>query len=208
MTDERDFEAETYHAIGRFVVDFGYMVSEMQHHLANRLVSERLHALPWIVMGEMTAGPIANSFFGACRAAANSNESASAGLDNRDEQVVKILAKAVQDAIKFRNDVAHGDWDLTAWQFARAPVGHSELIRLRPSRKQGHVEVTQIHPVALLKKADGLRKLSGFLDDLANLCFADAPGWKGHHVADLLVVQNSEVVREGPLAGKLGPWSS
>jgi hypothetical protein len=70
MTDTSypDFEGNTYREIGHYVVRFAALIDSMRNRLATKLTweSRSPDAIPYIVMGEMTAMPIANAFFGAC----------------------------------------------------------------------------------------------------------------------------------------------
>lgn len=193
-----DYEGNTYRAIGRYVVRFAVLVDTMRNLLARQLMGDgAINAVPYLLMGEMTAQPIANSFFGACRLEAE--------LSDADQKVERALNNQVNDQIKFRNDLAHGDWSLDAWRFARTPPGVSELFRLRPARKAGFVDAMHISAEALETRCVALDLLTVRLIEYGSICFG-LDDYKGLHVSDVLTASNKLVRRDGEKASQIaGP---
>jgi hypothetical protein len=138
-----DFAGNTYREIGHYIVRFAALIDAMRNRLATQLTwgIKPPNPVPYIVMGEMTAMPMANAFFGACRSVAK--------LEDSELRVERILISQVQEQIKFRNDIAHGDWEVDAWQYARTPPGVSELYRLAPTVARG----TSKRPTSVLRRS-------------------------------------------------------
>jgi hypothetical protein len=118
---------EAYRAIGRYVVTFSHLVFAMRSCIENRLMGGRnSYHLVQLAIGEATAAPLANSFFGMC--------SDQAMLDHEDDRkIARILKTNVFDEINRRNDIAHGDW----WPgvVEGSPVlSNPTLVRLKPGR--------------------------------------------------------------------------
>jgi hypothetical protein len=118
---------EAYRAIGRYVVTFSHLVVAMRSCIENRLMGGRnSYHLVQLAIGEATAAPLANSFFGMC--------SDQAMLEHEDDRrIARTLKANVFDEINRRNDVAHGDW----WPgvVEGSPVLRDPtLVRLKPGR--------------------------------------------------------------------------
>jgi hypothetical protein len=199
-----DYEGETYRAIGHYVVQFAALIDVMRSELAEHLNGSEPQAnpLPYIVMGEMTAQPIANSFFGACREVAE--------LNAEDELVAKVLSSRVSAEIKVRNDIAHGDWTVNAWRFGRTPPGTSELHRLRPARKAGFIELIQVNAKELEARCNELEALASQVLEYSLLCFG-VLDWEGYRVSDVFTVEDKVVHRNGRRAANVrrpARWST
>jgi hypothetical protein len=95
-----------YKAIGRYVVLFSAIVANMRNLLATRIAGQEddERDLVEFAFGALTAEPITNAFFAACRTLAK--------LDADERAIEACLRKAVLDEIKRRNDLLHGDWSV------------------------------------------------------------------------------------------------
>jgi hypothetical protein len=101
---ERPEPTAAYGAIGRYVVTFSHLVYAMRSCIENRLTGgPNGYHLVRLAIGEATASPLADSFFGMCSELARLE-------DDEDRKIAKTLKTNVSDEIKRRNDIAHGDW--------------------------------------------------------------------------------------------------
>lgn len=127
------------------MVVFSYLVSEMRAGIESRFDSDL--EIAQLALGEAFASQITNAFFAICEH--------SVELDDEEQQVAIRLKKEVNDAIKERNDIAHGDWHVNSW---RKPEPH--MVRTKPGRKAG-AAVEKTRPV------EELEELSDTLEALA-----------------------------------------
>lgn len=93
---------DAYRAVGRWFVQFSRMLFHMRLCMEGCLGRPDDPMLAKLALGEMTADPLANAFFGMCFHAGE--------LDDQEEKVAVRLRKEVRDEITRRNDFAHGDW--------------------------------------------------------------------------------------------------
>jgi hypothetical protein len=188
-----DFESNTYREIVHYSVRFAALIDSMRNRLATQLNwhSEAPNAVPYIVMGEMTAMPIANAFFGACRLVTE--------LRGNEVKVERALISQVQDEIKFRNDIAHGDWEVDAWHYARTPPGVSELYRFRPSRRAGFIDMNHISAEEIATRRAQVDQLRNRVLDYGTICLK-LHNLDDLHVSDVLTEADGIVRRDGPKA--------
>jgi len=148
-----------HRAIGRYVVEFSYLVSEMRAGIENRLEGGD-PMIARLALGEAYAAQIANSFFAICEREAE--------LDAQEKQVGVSLKNEVHATIKERNDIAHGDWDVSRWDVA-------SLRRTKPGRQKGDW-VEKIRPTSELDAlSDEMEILSEKVIEYAWLCFGIHP---------------------------------
>jgi hypothetical protein len=205
LTEDPDYIGQTYRAIGHYVVEFGLLVFVVRDQLAMHLSGDRPDPLPYIVMGEMTARPLANAFFGGCRRAAMVNDPDRQTFTGDDRAVENVLIAETTQQIEFRNDLAHGDWAVNAHRFARTQPGVSELLRLRPNRKDGsHVETIHVSIKDLEDRCVALEALANRLHEYAMICFGDAR-WEGLAPSDIFAVASKVITRDGPKAAQIKP---
>jgi hypothetical protein len=125
--DQQRAQDDVFRAIGRYTVHFAFLVGEMRESMGRRItgpvqwVSDR--RLFDLVVGSLTAQPMADAFFGICRATTS--------LDKDEQAIEKLLRRHVLDEIKRRNDFAHGDWLPTSWQPEGGPLSPS-VYRIKP----------------------------------------------------------------------------
>ncbi len=118
---------EAYRAIGRYVVTFSHLVFAMRSAIEQRLMGGRTgYHLVQLAIGEVTATPLANSFFGMCSEEAKLE-------DDADRKIARTLKQNVMDEINRLNDIAHGDWwpGVTEGSPTLRPP---TLVRLKPGR--------------------------------------------------------------------------
>src|SRR6188472_2423007 len=133
---ERD---DAYRAVGRWFVEFSRMLIHMRMCMESCLSKSGEPMLAKLALGEMTADPLANAFFGMCLHATH--------LDENEEKVAIRLRKEVRDEITRRNDFAHGDWWVGFGVKEDGTGGDPSLWRTKPSRKQDPWVIREI-PVA------------------------------------------------------------
>ena len=101
---------EAHRAIGRYVVEFSMLISDMREGIELALGSEENDPMiAKLALGEAFASQITNSFFAICERKTE--------LDDEEKQVAIRLKKEVGDAIKDRNDFAHGDREVGSSAF-------------------------------------------------------------------------------------------
>ncbi len=203
-----------FRAIGRYVVAFSELVSEMRQQLAwycagDAYASERMLNVE-IALGGAAAIDIANAFFGLARHAGS--------FTDAEEKIAARLAKEVQDAISTRNDVAHGDWQAGALQReADAPVeAVHRLVRILPHRKAGPFKSVILTVKDIDAMTDALLKLLTTVVEFGKLAFGlplvtmDSKVRTGEfRVSDVFVLKggkgqkNAEVLRSGPKAAEI-----
>jgi hypothetical protein len=155
-------EDDTYRAIGRYIVAFSHLIAEMRISIESQFVTweaepERIE----LVLGEAPADQITNAFFAVCEHTVN--------LDDEERKVATHLKTEVRNAIRDRNDVAHGDW---ATDF---DSGHPVILRTKPGRRAG----PRVHKVRSIQQlnamADALAKLTDTVREFAWLTLGGHP---------------------------------
>jgi hypothetical protein len=93
-----------FRALGRYVALFSALVAIMRNLLATRIAGQEHEerGLLEFALGSMTAEPITNAFFAACRKLAD--------FDKTEQAIEAHVRKVVLEEIKRRNDIVHGDW--------------------------------------------------------------------------------------------------
>jgi hypothetical protein len=176
------------------MVAFSYLGSEMRAGIESRFDSDS--EIAQLALGEAFASQITNAFFAICEY--------SVELDDEEQRVAVRLKKEVNDAIKERNDIAHGDWHINSW---RKPEPH--MVRTKPGRRAG-AAVEKARPVEELEElSDALEELAETVIEFALLCFGIHPHAdkiEGEvRVRDVYRFRNHRVVREGRYAAS-DPW--
>jgi hypothetical protein len=88
-------QGDVFRAIGRYTVQFAFLVGEMRESMARRITGP----VEWVpdrrlfdlVVGSLTAQPMADAFFGICRAATS--------LDKDEQAIEKLLRRHTAPAI-------------------------------------------------------------------------------------------------------------
>jgi hypothetical protein len=130
-----------------------------------------------------------------------------ASLDADERKIASRLRKLVLDEIEQRNYVAHGDWWIDVARLGLAPVGTSQLLRIRPVRKEGVVEVRELTKDDMEGWSDSLVQLRGAVSDFGAVCL----GFGTYHerevrLKDIHVLRSGEVIRDGPRAAEFEPF--
>lgn len=128
---------EAHRAIGRYFVTFSRLVAHMRGLMSQRLVIESKDKveLAELAFGQAEAQRIADSFFAMCRYDGDLSES--------EKGVCDLLCNAVDEQIKWRNTLAHGDWWISP-EFG--DPANPELIRMKPKKRQGIPAELSRHP--------------------------------------------------------------
>lgn len=149
---QRDTD-DVHRAIGRYVVEFSRIIFIMREALI-RIVAP--NGIYWyaagLAFGESNASQIANAFFAVCDDRA---------LDEDDLKIIRGLEKQVREAIKTRNDFAHGDW----WVGIQGPRGMEAPFfeRVKPTRRAGPYELRKVSAAELDGLSDALVTLRDWL---------------------------------------------
>lgn len=191
---EQDVD-DAYRALGKYVFRFSRLVFMLRSRLSQVIAAgdPARSLLGDYLLGEVTAQPIANSFFGIMMT--------ETGLDEDEQKVARRLRDQVNDTITLRNAVAHGDWWI-GWGFAGATTPDPPTLdRYRPSRKAGLKEVRELSVADLDAMSEKMAALQNLVDEFAELCVGTRRTMDGQRVGDYLIIENGEVVREGPRVG-------
>jgi hypothetical protein len=199
---EDPFEAqkranESYRALGRYVSEFSRLIWWMRMLIASTVAKPGAYSLAELALGESTAQPIANAFFGICKTLVEADE----------EKVGDRLRVRVNEAIKLRNDFAHGDWFI-GWRRLHADgtvPDNSEdpfLKRIRPTRKAGPIDERDYLPADLDAFSDDLIVLRNLVAEYGMVATSatNDPVLKALRVRDLFTYSDGEVCRDGPQA--------
>lgn len=186
---------DDYRAIGRYVVEFSVLIAEMRTVVERQLLRED-PMVPRLALAEHSASQVANAFFAICEQEAD--------LDTEEKGVSARLKQEVLDAIKQRNDVAHGDWDMGS-----GVLGEPELLRTKPGRRAGAWVAKVWGTGELDAYADQLEDLSERVMEFAWLCLGVHPLTQYKHlqvrVRDIFRYQKHRgVLRKGRFADE--PW--
>jgi hypothetical protein len=153
---ERD---DACRAIGRYVVKFSELV-RMMRSIASEYVATDAAVdtdLVSMLLGEAAAQQIANAFFGLCRTVG--------GLEEDEEAVSRVLRKRVDDSIRTRNDIAHGDWQVAETSYGLPP----RLLRIVPMRGEGPFRTQELSAADVDALSDELEALTGLIQDFGRL---------------------------------------
>lgn len=189
---------ESHRAIGRYVAEFSSLVSAMREAIEWKLRGED-PMISRLALGELTAGQIANGFFAICEHVSD--------FDEEESRVASRFKVRVTEAIKDRNDFAHGDWVLAQGD-STAPNQGPTLLRTKPGRRAGaHVE--SVWPVDKLDElSDDLFSLTQALGEFAWLCFGIHPlaehRGEAVRVREIFRMRENRIWRTGPEASE--PW--
>jgi hypothetical protein len=192
LTDsERD---DAYRAVGRYVVEFSRLIFHMRFSIERCLAGERDIVPVRLTLGEAFAGQINDSFFAVCNYLAD--------LDDEEARVSRCLKSGVQDEIKRRNDMAHGDWWIGFGAKEDGAMADPVLWRTKPGRKQQD-NFSMEFPVAQIDAhSDSLYTLRQHVAEFGDLCLET---WPLSHkytepvrIRDVFRVEGRQIVRDGP----------
>jgi hypothetical protein len=178
-------EAEAHRCVGRYLVEFSVLVADMRTFIEDRLAGDD-PMLARLALGTAFADPITESFFAICDRITD--------LDEEEQGVSVRLRTRVKDAIKDRNDFAHGDW--------KVDMGDPSVWRMKPGRKAAPWIAT-VRPVAEIDAmSDSLADLRQSVVEFAWLCAEIHPlsESKAARVRDVFRLRNRKVLRIGRYA--------
>lgn len=191
-----EYQAATdadYRAIGRFVVQFARLVHELRmgtYYLAGGGMTQQDYSL---LTGEMTAQPLANTFFAVIRRSADAPTGESL-------QILGRIESDISDVIRQRNDAMHGDWYVGFGEPGAELPGPSILLRTKPSRRSAALSVLEFSTAdleALTERVDTVRRYVQQLTLYFLFGPAAAP-YEGRSLAELFeIVDGRANYREG-----------
>lgn len=191
---------DAYRAVGRWFVEFSRLLFHMRLCMEDRLGQSDDPMLAKLALGEMTADPLANAFFGMCLHAVD--------LDDQEEKVAVRLRKEVRDEIGRRNDFAHGDWWIGFGVKEDGAGGDPALMRTKPSRKKDPWVTREVPITEIDERAEALHDLRQMVAEFGGICLnpdrATFIWGRAIRVRDVFRwdKQTSRVFRDGPLAGE------
>jgi hypothetical protein len=191
-------EDDAYRAIGRYIVAFSQLIAEMRMRIEAHFFYYDPDPIK-LVLGGAPADQITNAFFAVCEHAVN--------LDDEERLVAGRLKTEVRNAIRDRNDVAHGDW---ATDF---DSGDPVILRTKPGRKASPW-VRKVRTIQQLDDmANAVAALTGTVREFAWLTLGGHPleepnGMKRDfdpdygesseiRVREIFRFQNRQIVRKG-----------
>lgn len=202
---------EAHRAVGRYVVEFSLLVSRMRTLAGERLrggedCDELAPPLAELMLGEMSAGLVANGFFGMCHYVGD--------FEKPEKDVAIALHKAVGTTTRKRNDVAHGDWFIGS-TIGGEGVQPPFLLRIRPELGTGAESFKEYKASDLDERSDRIIDLTRDVHDFGCLALGlpvlDLAKPQGEQVCrgrfrvrDVFETAGSKVVRTGPIAARLG----
>jgi len=141
IADERD---DLYGAIGRYFVQFSVLLARMRLLVAIKVLGKDRDTfredprsrLIELALGSLQAQQLADAFFSVCRATADPP------LDDDERAIERCLRENhVNDEIRRRNVLAHGDWYVPEYIKFRDPTEEeldprAELLRVRHHKSE------------------------------------------------------------------------
>lgn len=208
MAGERD---DAYRAIGRYVVEFSRLIHHMRTVVVRRLSPPDHPLLAELALGQSFASNISDGFFAICRELGE--------LDTDEAQIAHILQRDVIDEIKWRNDLAHGDWEVGLVRGSALRLGPDggivdpeplppRLYRVKPQKKTGHSERKTMTVQELDARSDALWELAQHTAELGAICLSDVTLFlyeEPVRVNDIFRVIDGRVERSGPKASRGRP---
>ena len=198
---------EAHRALGRHIETFSHLMFQMRLLMNMRLTMPAYDInLGELVLGQVTAGLIADSFFGMCRYLGK--------LDDAEKNIANQLHNEVIEAIKERNNIVHGDWFTTPEWSPPVEPDAAQLVRYYPSNRDGLFE--RIEPYTAEKldaMSDRIFALRVHLSDFGRCALGLAmlkadgtiaePG--AYRVGDILKAENVPRSGKGGAVARTGP---
>jgi len=130
MPDWHRQEDEAYRAIGRYVATFSILIATMREGIVTAITGSdhQRNELAQLALGSQTAQQVADAFFAICRSAYV--------LDDGEQRIEKRLRLQVDDEIRRRNRIAHGDWFVLIPSPDEPDDQVATLERVKASRRQ------------------------------------------------------------------------
>lgn len=155
---------ETYRAIGRYTVQFSALIGHMRRLIGSEIAGKKnpKRSSLNLALGSLTAQQIADPFFAICRSLAD--------LDTGEQAIEKCLRNQVDQEIRRRNQIAHGDWfvpqDAEIGQASRSPV----LVRVKASKLDNPVIVEDLTITQLDEICDVVQDLGVAVVEFGSIC--------------------------------------
>lgn len=97
-------------AIGMYFAEFSSLVALMRRMLTDQIAhDERSFKLLQLALGSLSPQQVADPFFAMCRAIGNLDQ------NSGEAKIASVLREQVNEEIKRRNRIAHGDWYMQGW---------------------------------------------------------------------------------------------
>ena len=180
-----------YLAIGKYFVEFSRLMYAMRELIVWRLRPDP-SKMGYLAVGETMSHQLRDAFFGMCREDAPE-------MDGAEQKIAKRLRGFVTDEIEMRNYFAHGDWFPDLGRLAIVPIGTFQVIRIKPVRSDGAIEVKDLSARDINVRSDTIIKFRDLIAEFGMICF-QLRGYEGLRVRDVLAMRGQDVVRTGPKA--------
>jgi hypothetical protein len=192
MTATEEERDDAYRAVGRYVVEFSRLIFHMRLGVIHELANDRDSLPHQLALGGSSARQISDAFFAICEYVMISPEADEIRIGRR-------LQRDVNEEIKKRNDVAHGDWWVGFGRKESGEGGDPRLLRVKPSKRAGAFEARDIPVAELDQWSDDLYALRQFVAEYGAIRLNTFHS-RGLRVRDIFVMRDGRVVREGPKA--------
>jgi hypothetical protein len=183
MPDWQQKQDEAFRAIGLYVAAFSVLVATMRGVviMAVTEANPKKRKLAQLALGGQSAQQVADAFFAICRAEYE--------LDQEERQIEKCLRLQVDDEIRRRNRVAHGDWFVMMPSLNEPNDQVAELQRVKASRQEPFV--TKSLTVAQIME---YVESAWLLDQIVGFFGASCAGNMHERVSTLLEINDGRVV--------------
>lgn len=204
----RDFEAErqrhhqeldgAYRAIGRYVVEFSFMVACMKLDIADRMAAAESGGLAHLVLGEAPAKQISDAFFAVCLSVGE--------LDESERTIVGKIRDRVDKEIARRNDFAHGDWFMALGPRDIENPASLVLTRTKPSRRKSPASADGFSSADLDAVTDDVIEVGRWVLDVGDACLFRSERRNRGRIRDYFEIDGKDVKRLPLMGPRSGGW--
>lgn len=183
MPDWQQEQDEAFGAIGRYVAEFSFLVLTMRDSIISAIAgsdSERIE-LAALALGSQTAQQVADAFFAICRS--------KYALDEEEQKIEKCLRLQVDEEIRQRNRMAHGDWFVTIPHPDEPDDQVAVLERVKPSRREPFIK-EGFTVARIMEHVESAWALQQVVSIFASSCL----GYVGERVSTVLEIDDGRVI--------------
>lgn len=163
---------DAYRAIGRYFVTFSSMIDFMRSAVITEITweDEQRRNLLHMTLGQLSAQETADAFFAICRQVADPK------IDEReDREIERVLRDHVNQTIRRRNVIAHGNWLIDDLPDAPPPPeddpdDHALLARVRASSVSKPFHYEALTAADIDAEIEGMRGLDLMLKRFSDIC--------------------------------------
>lgn len=187
LKDQRADQDRAYRAIGRYLVEFSRLIATMREMITDQITGNsgaRETELMLLCLGEVTAEPIAQTFFAMCRKASE--------LNDYEQKVERVLRdKHVVAEIRRRNAIAHGDWNIPRWGFVSNLTHTATLVRIKASSRDNPFLTEDLTAEKIDQEAARVEALEWMVCEFGCICTNnDGTGRRVHEAFEIVGSSN------------------